>query len=435
YTAQYRVVSLDGHPVEGTVAFGVGATAVPSAATDGAPAVPALPPAVGVTHGAVQALAVVLAGLAAFLVLIGRPAGSRRGTGATAAWVTGILLAVSLVELGLFAVRASGEPLSLSLLAQAVATTRTGQVWAGRAAATVLSGAALWQVGRSTGVWRWLALLPGALLLLTLTLTSHANASGDWRMIAADWVHLAALAPWVGGVAGFALWAPAGPARAAWLSATVPRFSRLAIGSVLLVGVTGLVGALPRVPTVAALWTTGYGRALSAKLLLLVPVLALAWLHLRNRGNGCFRLTVRAELAILAAVFVAAGFLSSLPPASVELAARQGPFEQSALAGNLQVGLKMAPNRVGFNQPTITLTGKDGQPQTKAAVSLRITMPDHAMGLQTLDAREQAPGVYTTEPAVLGMPGPWQVEVVLLTQQGQEVRQRFTVPVPEPVGP
>jgi copper transport protein len=439
YTAQYRVVSLDGHPVEGTLAFGVGVEAVPTdvAPPDGSTAVP---PAVGLLHGLTQALAVLLAGLTAFVVLIWqRESGAgpgQRSLRLLALGLTGALLAVGVAELALFAVRASGEPFSSGLLAQAATATRAGQIGLGRLGTALLAGAALALAGRAAAglLQRIALLLPGALLLLTLTLSSHAMATQDWRLIAADWIHLLVLAPWVGGVAGFALWAPPPPERQAWLGELVPRFSRIAIASIILAALTGAAGALHHLPSIESLWATAYGRSFTAKMALLLPVLALGALHLRGRGAGRFRLTVRLELAVLAGVFVAAGFLSSLPPAGVELAARQGPFEQTAAVDGLTMTLKVAPSRLGFNQPTVVLTLPGGQPAEGAAVVLRITMRGHDMGLQQLDATSPAPGVYTTEPAVLGMPGDWQVEVVVLTKQGQEVRHPFVISLPDPRG-
>lgn len=91
----------------------------------------------GIAHGTVQGSAAFLAGLAVFTALVWLPASrdsvARRDADrlfGRAAWVLfGLLLVAGSVELSLYAVRASGEPLSLGLLRQALLETRVGGVW------------------------------------------------------------------------------------------------------------------------------------------------------------------------------------------------------------------------------------------------------------------------------------------------------------------
>ena len=68
-------------------------------------------------------------------------------------------------------------------------------------------------------------------------------------------------------------------------------------------------------PSLQALVTTPYGRALLVKLGLLTFVLAIGAANFLLRGRGPFgRLVV--ELLLALGVFIATGFLTSLPPAS-----------------------------------------------------------------------------------------------------------------------
>lgn len=91
----------------------------------------------GIAHGTVQGSAAFLAGLAVFTALVWLPASrdsvARRDADrlfGRAAWVLfGLLLVAGSAELSLYAVRASGEPLSLGLLRQALLETRVGGVW------------------------------------------------------------------------------------------------------------------------------------------------------------------------------------------------------------------------------------------------------------------------------------------------------------------
>jgi copper transport protein len=442
YTAVYRVTSLDGHLAQGTIAFTVGQT---PATVPGEQAPPAQVPAgVSLVHGLTQWSAVLLAGLPLFLMLVWWPLSEAVPPGLRR-WAAGIsllLVGSGLAELTLYTLRASGAAWSVPLLFRTLTGTRVGLLWLIRIGLGLLAAGALTRRTRpGSRLARALYALPGIGLLLTFSLQSHAMATGRFLPVLADWLHLLAAAPWVGGLAGFALvvWpllaAQPPEERARWLGALVPRFSQVATVSVLLLTVTGIYSARLHVPGWEALWSTSYGRALDWKLILLLPVLGLALYNRRRQGCGLFRLAVGAELFLVFGVFLAAGFLTSLPPAKVEVALRQGPFAETAQADGLTIALKITPNRLGFNQAVIRLTGPDGHPIAGASTGLRVTMVAHEMGLQNLDATEQAPGTYTVGDLILGMPGEWRVEVVTLTKGGREVRHTFRVVVPAPPEP
>lgn len=441
YTAAYRITSLDGHPVNGVIAFTVGAAARQLMAEQPPPPPAAVPLSASLTHGLVQVVTALLVGLPLFLILVWRPMVGN-GPERPARWSLLLLLllvGLGAAELSLYGVRASGEPWSAGLLWQALTATRVGMLWLARLGLALLSGFALgWASRARSPAIQWLALLPGLGLLLTLSLQSHAVATRQILPVVMDWLHLLAVAPWIGGLAAFTLWAGSTLAghppeeRARLLETLVARFSRVALTAVLLLILTGLYGALLHLPGPEALWSTAYGRALLWKLLLLLPVLALAAYNLVRRGRGRFRLAVGAELFLLGAIFLAAGILTSLPPARAEIALRQGPFADAAQAGGLTIRLRIAPNRIGINRAEIRLERPDGAAETGASAGLRLTMLEHEMGLQNVDAPEQQPGLYVAESLILGMGGEWQVEVVALTRGGREVRHTFQVDVPAP---
>ena len=129
---------------------------------------------------------------------------------------------------------------------------------------------------------------------------------------------------WMGGLLGFPILL-LGPLRATpieprlkLLGRLIPRFSKVATTAVMGLILTGLVAVLLHVPSLSALISTPYGRALSIKLWLLIFLLALGAQNLRLRGREPFNSLVRYELALAAAIFVATGFLTSLPPADAE---------------------------------------------------------------------------------------------------------------------
>jgi copper transport protein len=243
-------------------------------------------------------------------------------------WVlVGLLVVAGLVELPLYAVRASGEALSFRLLEEALFDTRVGQLWILRLVLGILTTTAATyaaQQPRRLAYWWGAAIVVSASLLLTLTQQSHAAAEEGFLPLAADWLHLMAASLWMGGLLGFSILL-VGPLRAIpieprlkLLSHLVPRFSKVATMAVMGLILTGLVAVLLHVPNVSALINTPYGRALSIKLGLLIFLLALGAQNLRLRGRGPFSRLVSTELILAIGIFVATGFLTSLPPADAE---------------------------------------------------------------------------------------------------------------------
>lgn len=281
----------------------------------------------GVTHGIVQGAAVFLAGLAAFVALVWMPVNDRSSSPGHGIFVRGawalfaVLAVVGFVDLGVYAAWATGLPFGPGLFAEALFAATAGhiaQVRLGLGLLTVL--AVVWAAGGS-GVGRWWAAAGcGGLLLATLVPESHAAADGPLSMLAI-WVHVVAAAFWVGGLLAFPmlLLGPLralGPEEGADLRRrAVRRFSGVATVAVAAILLTGLYGTLQYVSGPLALIGTAYGRALVMKLGLTVFLLAAGGINLIDKGDGPLGRMVGLELVLAAGIFVAAGFLTSLPDA------------------------------------------------------------------------------------------------------------------------
>lgn len=288
--------------------------------------------AVGLAHGATLGAVVFLAGLVAFVALVWFPAsrvedGDQEKTARLFCrwmWVlVGLLVAGGMAELPLYAVRASGEALSFGLLREALFDTRVGHLWIERIVLGVTAATAATYATRLQRPFYWwgAAVAASALLLTTLTQQSHAAAEEYPLPFAADYMHVMAASLWMGGLLGFPILL-AGPlrtvpgeTRAKLLGRSIRRFSKVATMAVMVLIATGLYAALLHVPNLSALVSTPYGRALSMKLGLLFFLLALGAQNLRLRGRGPFGRLVSAELVLAIGIFVATGFLTSLPPA------------------------------------------------------------------------------------------------------------------------
>jgi len=287
---------------------------------------------VGIEHGFTLAATALLAGLAPFAALVWLPASKEVSDGHDAigpfgilAWVLFFVLALAGAgEVSAYAMRASGEPLSAELFREALLDTRVGTVWLTRLGFGLLTAVAITAAVRSGWASHWWAAAGmGSILLMTLTQLSHAAAEGRFLPFLADWVHAMAAALWMGGLLGFAVALFSGPLgtlaadrQAKLREHSVRRFSKVATTAVVILASTGLYAILLHVPSLQALVATPYGRALLVKLGLLTFVLAIGAVNFLLRGRGPFGRLVVVELILALGLFIATGFLTSLPPAS-----------------------------------------------------------------------------------------------------------------------
>jgi copper transport protein len=185
--------------------------------------------------------------------------------------------------------------------------------------------------------------------LAALTVAGHAN-SADPRALAitADLVHLAAAATWVGGIAQIAwAWLPRlqtlndDARRRALLQSVLPRFGRVALPAFATVVVAGLANALIQLSSVSSLWNESYGRVLIVKMALVGAIALASYAHALRirprllRGNARDGLERRhwrllgSEPLLGAGVVLAGALLIAYPPPSripaAQAASRRSP--------------------------------------------------------------------------------------------------------------
>jgi copper resistance protein D len=113
-----------------------------------------------------------------------------------------------------------------------------------------------------------------ALGMTSRTLIGHLSASTVGGLAIA--LHALAAALWCGSLAALVLTVDR---RGRW-ARVLPRFSRMSLLCVAVLLAGGIVGAVVALPSVSALYATGYGRLLLAKIVMTVALTVLAW---RNR--------------------------------------------------------------------------------------------------------------------------------------------------------
>lgn len=134
--------------------------------------------------------------------------------------------------------------------------------------ALVVLGCGVARLVRPDSVPARAALVAALLGLLTPSVTGHAGTSSDHELaVIMSAMHVAAAAAWVGGLAALLVFVAH---RRALLDTVLPRFSRLAGFCIGAVAVTGVLNAILRIPSFAALFTTGYGWLVIGKTVALV---------------------------------------------------------------------------------------------------------------------------------------------------------------------
>lgn len=349
YVLAWRIVSADGHPVSGEIAFRVAPAAAevgaegrpaPGEAEGPAAAPPdttrpdaeaeagpgerddeeaaasgeaARPGAAALLRGIAVGLLLALAGLLAFQAWIA-PEPSRRVRRAIAvlAVLAPFALAAHLVAWLLY-LTPTGRGFDLTWIGFGL-TTETGR-WE-----LVRTGTAFFALWAATGRARRpglaAALVGGA--VLASGAVGHAAASDTAWAVPAKSVHLAAVALWLGGL----LWIVLAEKDLEGLRRGLRRVASVSLIALVVVAATGIAQVYDLLGAPGELVATAYGRLALVKVGGLV---LLALFGARNRflllpsalesgEAGALRRSVRWEAAVMVAVLLVAGFLAYVPP-------------------------------------------------------------------------------------------------------------------------
>lgn len=333
YTVEWKILSADQHSMKGSFSFTVapagtpGASAPPAQHTNGSEH-PESPQQSAPSSETMQqsgsswmeslarwlhhlAMMTLFGGFAFQFLVLGPALRRSRGMtdvekavakGASArrvaffSWLSlALLFLLSLIELILQSStvfdKSLPEAVSPGLLNQVISQTGFGASWRLQMWAVVALAMAVYYLSRRVKqepagdhrlLW-WTGIIAGAVLFLAPAWTGHAAAAAKEYPFATltDWLHLVAGGFWVGGLFHFALTLPAaisnlkGRERLSVLHRVIPLFSRLAIASTILILLTGLYNSWMHVDSFGKLWSTTYGKTLTLKVLLVIPMLVL----------------------------------------------------------------------------------------------------------------------------------------------------------------
>lgn len=466
YTSTYRVISADAHPISGGIVFSVGEGGPGSGKTisellEGSEAGPVTDAVFWLDRWIAYLAIAVAVGVLSFLLILWTPAlraGGPAQTGAIlgdraedaagpsrslliAAVVSGLI--TSAVAIPLQGAVASGTDFWSALdpgVIGDVIDTRFGTVVALRLIAWLLVLPLAFAAVRAFSARQPLRSLPvvaalaGAVfLVISPGLAGHAATRDPvWLMLTSDAVHVAAMAFWTGTLVALLLVLPAvtrrladGRDRSRILTSFLLRFSALALVSVALVAVTGTIQAIVQLDSVSELWQTGYGRALSAKIVLFLLLIGLgaanrrriipALVERRERDQEpgppgvSLRRNLRLEVGLAVLVLAATAALVSYTPPAV---GTDGPVSGSVPVGVERLDYTVEPALQGSNEVHLYIfDNQDGAPLDVESLEISFALPDSDIPPVVADASRAGPGHFVVPSAMLAVAGDWTAEV------------------------
>jgi copper transport protein len=488
YTVSYRVTSsIDGHVSTGIFAFLVDPTGtLPPPAVSAQTSSPAGDALTVAARWLALATGLALLGLALFWIVSARPALAEQGPAAPAAGQVSAPWGAIAV---LAAVAFGGLAAYLTLAARPFVDAGAGHVGHGGGGAFPLDFAApfgatpfatamrLAEIGlgaafliatarffaldehRRRGVTpardrdpAILRLIAGAAAaaLAGSSLAAHASARGGILFAAVDWVHLLAVAAWVGTLPGLLLVARRahrlGSGEGRLLGATLRRHSRLALAAAPIVALTGIANSPLVLGDARGLVASAYGNVLLAKVALFSIAIAIGSANYFLIRSGAVRRTVpliAVELAIGALAVLGASNLVTGQPAAgrVPTVTRSaiGTLQLYGRAGQSTVHAAVILPAPGTQQYQVSVADAasnayrtDVQQVTlRFGAPLGSGLPDRRVELR--EGRE--PWLWGTSGAYTPVVGDWTLEVLVRRIAGNIESASFDLPVTEPLPP
>ncbi|MGG3466114.1 copper resistance protein CopC [Neobacillus pocheonensis] len=438
YSIQWRVVSGDGHPIEGVIPFQIGQEAKGTAIAPGSKGYMPKLDLIILRWLQYMSSAVYVGILFFYLFVLPKELGqeisvrNRFSKIIVYSFITlcfSIILSLPLqatIESGL----SWGKVFHINVLGNMLTNSVFGKTWI----TAIIMLLILWpstfllcyKPFKKT-IWAWVSLALGIGMLRTKTFTSHAASSEKGLLpIAMDFVHLLSASIWIGSL--IAMIALLTYRKNQAYFETIRRFSKWGIAIVLILSATGLYGSLLYIPNWRSLVVTDYGRALLGKVILLVIMVLFAGVNFikgkRSHEKGIQR-SLWGEFSAGIIVLILSVILTNLPTAM----ASPGPInETNKVKGGNYITFAATPNVIGKNTFEVTLKDRNGQPIKKIEqVTLTFKSLEMKMGDDTVQLSRVKEGKYSFKGLNFNMSGRWNVRVHVLTKDLETMDTDFKV--------
>jgi copper transport protein len=409
YLATARVISADTHVVSLSIRFTVGTVTGPGQWSDVGDGQSAIDRVVLLPVKAVEYLGLLLS-VGLFLAARWAWPDSVDNTRLR----TGYRLGAALLTVGLlgrFAILVTEQAGGLAAVSGSTIATVAGTPFG--AALLIAAGLGLFTVAYRPHPPLMVGVLFSVSAIAAVTLGGHGAATELWPLpFVATFVHVYAVAVWLGGVAVIALIGAD--------EAQVRRWHRAAVGHVALAVIAGLTLALLQVRPLAALVTTSYGLTLAVKVSLVAAVVGAGYLVYRHGAVTTRNRTVLVECGLALLVVAATSSLTSVTPAKDSYTtdvARHLDFGANAV---LDVDIDTV--RRGAQVVTVDYPNASGQ-AADVGVELSCAQANVARLPVTMSAQKNSDGttVWRSEGLIVPAAGRWKVTVRFDDGQGPKL--------------
>jgi copper transport protein len=280
--------------------------------------------------------------------------------------------------------------------------------------------------------------------LTTWPLTGHATESPlAGAIVAADVVHLAAMAVWLGGLVTLSVFLLR-RAHPRVLGVLLPAWSRWAALAVVWLAGAGAVQAVVQVGSVGALWGTAYGRLVLGKIAILALVLTAAAFARRlvrraqvsAAGPALLRRTVGVEIVATVVVLGLSAVLVQATPGRSAVTGQTATVEkgvsQTLTSDLFTLQFAVYPVELGENNTvhgfTYTPEGKP-LPAQEWTVTTRLSGQDLepvSAPMLPLTPRNDAVGALT-----FPLPGTYELSFTVRVSDFDQATVRTTITVPK----
>ena len=450
YVATYRVLSADGHPVSGSILFGVGNGALDRSAQPSSSGDRLWEIIGGISRFIMYLAALVAAGVAFFLAFIHDRAEDRWRIvpfvriGSILALLSAIGIVMS--QAALLTGKGAGAVTDSTVLRDVLNQNL------GWSLALLMIGLAAVHLSTDIPkkvVSQSLAVYGGLAVTVSFAVWGHATELSPTAIsLAADAIHATAAALWLGGLVGLVMvLSVRTPETVRATAGIIGRFSRMAFWSVIALTLAGLTLTITGSgASLNSILTTTWGQLVLAKIgLTLIVVLIAAWNRrtlvpsltsptentdeLAVRWATLLR-TIRAEAVLLVAVVALTAIVVNVPPARTAVVAKADRVDITQRVDTGNVPLSVDPAIVGPNTVAVRYTDGTGQPINVAnSMSIEFSQPSAGLEPITRQVPASEPGVFVIQGNELSIPGTWTITIAVRTGDFTEQRTSFEVPV------
>ena len=326
------------------------------------------------------------------------------------------------------------EVFSFTLIESILTNTNYGHSWLLQIAlliTLVLLTSFIGMAENTKRILLWACFILGNALLWTKSMTSHAASQSNQILpLAMDFLHLFGASIWIGsliGFVGFLSLRKNTDLKQDYLR-MIKNFSKWGLIIVLLLTFTGIYSSLLYIPNLSALVQTNYGQVLIGKVSLFVLMVLLAAVNFLKGRRGTtkgFGASLKGELLMGLMILILSVVLTNLPTAMQS----PGPYKETNIVNQgKQITLKATPNIIGTNLFEVTLKDRAGQPiKDIEQLHLTFTMLEMDMGKETVNLAKTAEGKYKVNGLHFTMAGKWNIHVHVLTKSLESIDTDFNV--------